>query len=306
MNNLEQVLVEVKIQTLLSEDPLFAIIRGTPTEQILLSDPFIQEINDKKYYSRAEVASWFGVTEGQLRYYIRPFESYVFEEAMENSTSTTALPLDFKAILKLRMILLLKEEYRVKGLKLLLNMSKQSQIAKQQTAATNELAVPDDIAQRVNMLSQVITQMIQTGLFQIEQEQESQQMKVSLNQEFLAQQIKAIPSETTAILTEITEDTQFLKSENETLKKQLEVLSQDKKDDIAILIRERHIENEIVAGLRGEALHKYNDIKGSQFFSKIFRSAQLQQKQEQFITDYVNTHLKDRLDKALLAYHQLN
>ncbi|MEK4231237.1 DNA primase [Solibacillus sp. FSL H8-0538] len=296
--------IEERIQEVLAKDPLFQVIQETTAEQNFWSEPYLLELVEKKYYSTPEVAGWFDVTDAQLRYYIKPFESYLFEEAEDSPTTSTVIRLDFKAVLKLRMILLLKDEYRVKGLKRLLNISDHGHMVRQKTVVTTELAPPDDLAQRVTMLSHIITQMMNTGLFHIEQETESQQMIVSLNQEFLTQQIQAVPSETSEILAEITEDTQQLKSENAALKKQLEELNQDNKQDIAILIRRRHIENEVVATLRDEALRTYTENNSTPFFAKLFRSSQLAMEQERFILDYVQTHLNERLEKALSDYHE--
>lgn len=102
------------------QDPLFQVIQDTPTEHIFLSEPYLDELIEKKYYSTPEVAGWFEVTDAQLRYYIKPFEEYLFDGIATNPSTPTIIRLDFKAILKLRMILLLKDEYRVKGLKRLL------------------------------------------------------------------------------------------------------------------------------------------------------------------------------------------
>ena len=77
------------------------------------------------------MANWFEVTDAQLRYYIKPFEEYLFNGQAMNPTTANLIRLDFKAILKLRMILLLKDEYRVKGLKQLLRINKDGHMIKQ-------------------------------------------------------------------------------------------------------------------------------------------------------------------------------
>lgn len=98
--------IEKRIQEVLVNDPLFQVIRETPTEQLFLSEPYLHELIEKKYYSTPEVASWFDVTDSQLRYYIKPFEEYPFNGQASNPTTATLIRLDFLAILKLRMILL--------------------------------------------------------------------------------------------------------------------------------------------------------------------------------------------------------
>ena len=107
--------IKQRVHEMLADDPLFQVIQETPTESTFLSEPYLNELIEKKYYSTPEVAGWFEVTDAQLRYYIKPFEEYLFNEATMNPSTATVIRLDFKAILKLRMLLLLKDEYRVKG-----------------------------------------------------------------------------------------------------------------------------------------------------------------------------------------------
>lgn len=42
--------VEQRIQEVLINDPLFQVIRETPTEQLFLSEPYLNELIEKKYY----------------------------------------------------------------------------------------------------------------------------------------------------------------------------------------------------------------------------------------------------------------
>lgn len=103
----------------------------------------------KRNTTTPEIASWFDVTDAQLRYYIKPFEEYLFNGQSSNPTTATLIRLDFPAILKLRMILLLKDEYRVKGLKRLLRINGDGHIIKQVPAASTEIAAPNDIEQKL-------------------------------------------------------------------------------------------------------------------------------------------------------------
>ncbi|MFD1735502.1 hypothetical protein ACFSCX_02895 [Bacillus salitolerans] len=75
---------------------------------------------EKKWHSTTEVAHWLGVTDSQLRYYLKPFYEYVTSEDAPSSSS--AYRLDALAVIKLKMILLLKDQYRVSGLEKLLGL----------------------------------------------------------------------------------------------------------------------------------------------------------------------------------------
>ena len=94
--------IEQRIQEVLANDPLFQVIKDTPAEHHFLSEPYLLELIEKKYYSTSEIASWFDVTDAQLRYYIKPFEEYLYDGQVTNPTTANLIRLDFKAILKLR------------------------------------------------------------------------------------------------------------------------------------------------------------------------------------------------------------
>ena len=144
-----------KIIDTLQNDPLYAVLRDTPLEETLYTDSYLADIIEKKFYSTLEVASWFNITDAQLRYYIKPFQYYIFDDMTDNLTTATVIQLNLLAILKLRMILLLKDEYRVKVLKRLLSIDENGYIIKQQPAATTALAPPDELANKVEVPSTV-------------------------------------------------------------------------------------------------------------------------------------------------------
>ena len=111
----ETIEMKEKIIDILQDDSLYAVLRDTPLEETLYTDSYLADIIEKKFYSTPEVAGWFTITDAQLRYYIKPFEHYIFDNMAENPTTSNVIRLNLPAILKLRMIILLKDEYRVKG-----------------------------------------------------------------------------------------------------------------------------------------------------------------------------------------------
>ena len=74
----------------------------------------------------------------------------------DNPTTATVIRLNLPSILRLQMILLLKDEYRVKGLKRLLGIDENGYIVKQPPAATTAIAPPDELANKVDVLSNVL------------------------------------------------------------------------------------------------------------------------------------------------------
>ena len=76
------------------------------------------------------------------------------------------------------------------------------------------------------------------------------------------------------------------------------------KQDIVVKIRERQMENEVVATLRTEALEQFTTEKKLGIFAKLFRSAQVELEKERFINQYLAKNLAKRLQKVLTEYHE--
>lgn len=292
--------IEKRIQEVLANDPLFQVIQETPAEQHFLSEPYLNELIEKKYYSTPEVAGWFEVTDAQLRYYIKPFEEYLFDGQATNPTTATVIRLDFKAILKLRMILLLKDEYRVKGLKQLLRINEDGHIVKQVPTQENLPEHTND--KRLDSLSHVLTQIMHTGLFQMEQDEETEEMKLTLNEDFLHQKIKALPSESSQEIENLQSKTEQLEQKNQELAEKVEGIITSNKEDIAIRIREKHIEQSVLNHLENEALTQYAATKGLQLFGKLFCSTQIEIKKKRYIVAYIDEYFSEQHTYELHQY----
>ena len=294
--------IEQRIKEVLTNDPLFQVIQDTPNEQHFLSEPYLLELIEKKYYSTPEVANWFDVTDAQLRYYIKPFEEYLFDGQVTNPTTATLIRLDFKAILKLRMILLLKDEYRVKGLKQLLRINEDGHMIKR--SPTSEILAAPIQDKRLDTLSQAFTQMMQTGLFLIEQDEESEETKIVINEAFLHQQLKALPSESSQEIEKLHALTAQLEQKNQVLAEKVEEILTSNKEDIAVKIREKHIEQNALRRLESEALEQYMATKKWGFFAKLFRSSQIEIEKKQYIAAYIAEHFTEQLTQELNQYHE--
>ena len=295
-----------KIQDILIGDPLYAVLRDTPLEETLYTDSYIAEIIDKKFYSTLEVAAWFDINDAQLRYYIKPFERYIFADTVDNPTTTALIRLNFPAILRLRMILLLKDEYRVKGIQRLLSINENGHIVKQQSAATTTLATPDELANKVDVLSNVLQQIIQTGIFHMHQDEETGAMNITLNEDYLAKNIKLLSAQSDEQINKIQERTETIEKEQEEMKQHIQEIEERSKVDIAIKIRERQIENNVTNKLRNEALHAFMKQKKRKIFAKLFHSSQFEIEKEQFIETFIKQHLKEHLLAEFQKYNDKN
>lgn len=288
---------------IIEHDPLFAVIRDTPLEEVLYRDSYLNDISENKYYSTTEVSSWFDITERKLRYYIKPFELYIFDDSKVQPKTTPAIRLNLPAILKLRMILLLKDEYRVNGLKLLLGMDEYGRFINQQLTATTDFSTTDELSNKVEVLGNVLQQMMQTGLFNLQQEGDKGALQIAVNQEYLMQTILQSADSNNQI-TEIQKETTKLKYDNERLQKQITELREENAKDVVIKVRERFIENEVASALRTEAIKQFSSQNKPGFFAKLFRSSQIELEKEQFVLDYITKHLTDRLEVALIEYYE--
>lgn len=284
-----------RIRELLKQDPLFEVLQDTPLEEELYSDEYLSEIIEKKYYSTPEIAKWFGINDGQLRYYIKPFHDYLFEPGENTPTSSTAYRLNIKSILKLRMIILLKEEYRVKGLKRLVGLDGYGYIEKKPPVTLNpstELTTPADpnepseleeLQQKVEGLNRLVEQIVSTGLFEMKQSEDGVKMELREDIVNISSRIKTLETQQQSLL--------------ETHKEK------SPKKDIETQLAEKRIEWNLSAKARSEALEKWNETHKYGMFAKLFQSEKIDQEKSQFITNYVNDYLNENLSNALHEYH---
>ncbi|MEK5081102.1 hypothetical protein MKX73_19440 [Solibacillus sp. FSL W7-1436] len=202
------------------------------------------------------------------------------------------------------MILLLKDEYRVKGLKQLLRINEDGHIIKTRTASATEVSIPEDVEYRLNAMSQALEQIMKTGLFVMVPNKETEQMQLTLNQDFLIQEIKALPTETSSEFEAIQTITKKLEHENTELKKKVEEIVASNKEDIAIRIREKSIEQTVLNRLQNEEIQQYTKQKKISFFKKLFNSTQLEIDKKLYITAYVEENYSNQLSIALHEYHK--
>lgn len=183
----------------------------------------------------------------------------------------------------------------------MLGIDDNGQLLKHQITATTMDS--EDLSHKIDLLGNVLQQMIQTGLFQILPNEEQGTLQVNINQDFLDKNIQRLSTDSVLQVEEIQKETLELKQENEHLQNQITELQENSVKDIVQKIRERHIENEIVSTLRTEALQQYSQNHKVGFFTKFFKSAQIEMDKEQFVLSYISKHLEERLEIALNNYY---
>jgi len=88
------------------------------------------------------------------------------------------------------------------------------------------------------------------------------------------------------------------------LKEKIDEVITSNKNDIAIRIREKHLEQTVLNRLENEALERYAAEKKWRPFGKLFRSTQIEIEKQQFITDYIEEHFSKQLTRVLHEYHE--
>lgn len=132
----------------------------------------------------------------------------------------------------------------------------------------------------------------------------AKEMQLSLNYDFFKQEIKALPPEHSQELTEIQVATKKLEQENTELKKKVEEIMASNKEDIAIRIREKAIEQIVLNRLQNEAVQQYSQQRKITLFQKLFRSAQMEVDKKLYIAAYIEEKFPKQLTQALLEYHE--
>lgn len=284
-----------QLQNMLRNDPLYKVIVDTPLEEELYQEPWLDSIIEKKYYSTPEIAEWFGITDGQLRYYIKPFQEYLFSSDVETPSSASAYRLNLSSILRLRMIVMLKDEYRVKGLQRLIGINGAGYVEKRPKFKSTQLAKPDQLEKKVESLQNLIEQIMKTGIFQLHQGEEGP--SIVLRDDLKIEHVQRLQETIEA-------NSNTLLAEKEFLRKEISEIEKNRKD-IAVLWREKRIEESLTAELRTEALVCWNNEHKPSMFKRMLKPGQIEIQKEKYIQDYIRMHLNERLNEALRDYHEV-
>lgn len=173
------------IQKVLKDDPLFKAVVSRGYDKELFSDSYLEDINTAGTYGTVKVAEWFNVSDSQLRYYIKPNIAYLVEEG--TPVNEFAYRLTFTAVLKLRMMLLLKDDYKMKGLELLI--SEEAIVSqKPESLTTNDSKILENISKSVKEIAS-------SGLFDIKIDEHSSEPIINLNANFFEKFSKKLPAE---------------------------------------------------------------------------------------------------------------
>lgn len=301
----------------IQNDKLYDVIKGTSLEDKLFGEEYLLSLEEKRWYSTTEVAEWFGINDGQIRYYIKPFHEYIFND--DSPSSSTAFRLNVVSILKLRMIFLLKDEYRVKGLQQLLGLNGEGYIQEKTIKPVQkDIQIRSSLENEVIALKAMLEQILNTGIFEVRPGEEGSE--IVLKEKFITQQLQHLleNGEDKKVLDELQEQVESVSKENAELKekmaqtaeenrrmneslKQIEQNRERVHEDVAIQIRDRQ---KVRSELRLIAIEEWNKQNKPSFLTKLLKSETIEIEKEKFIKDYIEQHFNESL-KLVLAKNEV-
>ena len=292
----EMVLIYVK------NDPLYKVLKDTPQEFILFSDDYLKTIIEKTGYPMLDIAEWFNISDGQLRYYLRPFSDYIYEDdGVVSGHTNNVVRLNIRQILRLRMLILLKEEYRMKGLKQLLGLDGegfliQTPNTKMGPGVDRDLEF-EELQDEVEKLKQIVTGIIKTGFFRLPESGDFSE--IVIDEKNIEERMRMI-AEGSGKGIMLVEDVDHIErakqdlidreKEIEDRKVELNRIEEETAATVAA-VTDKITELDLIQSLRLEGLEKWKEDNRYGLWAKITRADQIDIEKENFLKTYIEKHI---------------
>lgn len=98
-----------------ASDPLYNLLKRKNKLKLIFDNEYITKLEKLTWYTTTSVAPMCNTTVSKVQYYLRNFLEYL--EIEESPSTGNAFKIDYKGVIRLKMIIILKDEYRIKGLK---------------------------------------------------------------------------------------------------------------------------------------------------------------------------------------------
>lgn len=295
--------IKEMVLSYVKNDPLYKVLKDTPQEEALFSDAYLEDIIEKTGYPMADIAEWFNSSDGQLRYYLRPFYPYVFEEdGVVSGNTNNVLRLNIRQILRMRMILLLKEEYRVKGLKQLLGLDGDGFITKTSTSQGSKMG-PDlefeEMQDELEKLKQIVTGIMKTGFFRLSEDAAT--IEIAIDDKGIQERLQLIVegSDKRIMLVEdldqierAKQDLMDKEAELEEKKKVLQRMEEKTKED-SLIVTSKLNEIGLIQTLRLKGLEKWKEENRYGMWAKLTKGDQIEIEKEKFVETFIEEHIKN-------------
>lgn len=317
---MEQVIERIKDwKDSLAHDPLYREILLQNRESELFSIEDLNRLENKRWYSTAEVSEFIGITDANLRYYIQKFVPYLFTE--DSPSTGTFYRLDGVAAIKLKMIIMLKDQQKVTGLKRLLGLSEgyviedeKSSVTKQQSKNTSSPPADINLVKRVAYLENMVGSLLQSELFMIDKDENDQPVIRFRDSAIEDRMQKYLGTDNREELNEkmdvMDKRVGKLSEENQELKKLLKEQKNDIYDrtnrDVAKQIAHQQIENTVRHELRAEAVEEWNSEKRYGMIASITKRQEIEKERERFINSYIDQRLPQLTAERIAAYEYPN
>jgi hypothetical protein len=301
----------------LDQDPLFEVIESKGWIDELLTDEFITDLSEQNWFSTVELANIIGVGDGTLRYYVKnPFSDYL---AAENSPSTkSAYRLNRLAGVKLKMMMMLKKEYKREGLLRLIGLegyvvqSPQTQSVSREMVNANSM---EDLAKKVQNLELVMKSIIETGIFG-EEEVENGGKRLVVNQNSLTDPVMKLlgVNDAEGLKTKmegiIRENGQLKENQEKMMddyKKLQHFLNENRennrdKKDILKKIEHNRIEVAVRERLKSEGEMKWEEQNKAGVMAYLFRRKDLAVQKKEFTDKYVAERFETDFSEEIEKY----
>src|SRR5699024_8473721 len=145
----------------------------------------------------------------------------------------------------------------------------------------------------IEILSEALYQVLNTGLFDVQMKDEKTQVKLNTDMivKLFESSLPAMLGENT--IEEVQNSTAQLAKENESLKQEVEELKErlDSQLNRTTQLQERHSETRLISRLRTEGIDEFATLRKYGFLKKLFYSTQIEKEKEAFIAEYIDEQL---------------
>ncbi|WP_214484490.1 hypothetical protein [Bacillus sp. SM2101] len=261
--------IEGLIKERLHNDKLFEEAQKRP-EIIsnVLNEAFLDKLDEHHWYSTSDAGEILDCPDSTVRYYIKQLENYIIPE--NAPTVGKGIRIDYISLIKLKMALLLRDEFKVSGLKMLVGIDG----AVVNTPTSTEIDVESSDRTEIERLEYIVKQMLSTGLFNISEEKNAEGYslpKVTLNNDIL-QKIESANNLLEG-QTKVEERLSLLEQDRTKLSNHIEDLEKERQKNMSWETRTR---------LRSKALKKWDE----QSFLK--RKFAKESEKEEFIQNVID------------------
>lgn len=264
-------------------DPIYKMCLINNLTEDELFPQSILSIHHEASYGTVEVGRILGRPDSTIRNHFRTdLVNYVAPERFGKYYR-----MDWKSVFRLHLIFLLIELRGKTTVDILVELGEEASVAVSNYHARkgtvkrtiNEVGPSDDLAKKVEGLTKMVEQILNTGLFEMKVN-ENGQNQITLKEEYTPAKVKSL-------------------SDNNDKIEQLIRENEERNKDVAISIKENRLRSKVERDLQYEALKMWTETNKLSLFSS-FSAAKREEyelNKVKFINEYVENNINERLKK---------